>query len=142
MLTKSANNIKTPVRLLIAIAVITVLLGVSAPKTVFASETHQVRFTATYVNGGEQNLPVYYSVDGGAAVLLGTVNSNTPGDFSFTVTINKSVRVFINAQGADYHQYLWIDGTQQSNGHAGSDGLTYSINNSSTKDSDGDNDGD
>jgi hypothetical protein len=144
MVTKSAKFINTPIRLLIAVAIIAALFGVSIPKTVYADSTDNIVFTANWVSGVGGDAKVYFVVGGGAPQLEGRVSPGSSASFSFPVlytgTGDESLRVFVDTTDV-YSEKLFVNGNEVIFGKVGIVGLTVNLQTVGT-DSDGDNDGD
>ena len=92
-----------------------------------ATIQYTVRFTATYKSGNTGTKNVYYILDNGNPILLGSVNNSAHGDFSFSPSFSDEVKVYVEIHDdALYSETLYVNGNQVSSGDEGNAGLTYS----------------
>lgn len=90
----------------------------------YSQSSHTIRFTAAYKAGNSVLRNVYYVLDGGSQVLLGTVTSSF--DQTFTVSYSNSIRMFVNVNpGTVYYEELYVDGVKVKYGYVSNNGLTY-----------------
>ena len=126
------NTLNIPKQLLFRAVILTFLICIFIPSTVFASSAqYSVHFTASYVSGNTGAKNVYYILDSGSAQLLGSVSQASSLDMTFNATFSDTIRVYVQiGDDAVYNEYLYINNNLVSNGSVGNAGLTYVRNDS------------